>query len=186
MPVGAGVAVVAVAAPPVAAGDAEALGLDGEAGALALDGEAGALALLALADALGSSFDFGADAVPLIDAANAVRCVRTSCSLARADSSSVIAAADLLPVVVLGAVAVEPEVPVGVDALAPVLLSPARSSEMMRSDAATSLLQSARADVPDFAADFSSALMCFFSSATRVLVAPVRDAAGMSASADWA
>jgi len=168
---------------------AEAAGAGAAVAALLAAGEAEALAL---ADALGSSLlGAGVDAAPLIDAANAVMCVRTSCSLARAGSSSVIDAVSLLPVVVFGAVAVEPEVPAVADAPAPVVLSAPSSSDRMRSAAATSLLQFALAfaGAPDdfeAEADCSSALICFFSSATRVFVAPVNDAAGMSARADCA
>ena len=169
----------------MAAGEADALALAGDAVlALALAGDA----VAALADALGSSLLGAGAEPPPIDAAKAVRCVRTSCSLVRADSSRVIDAASLLPVVVFGAVAVEPEVPAVAEAPAPVVLAPPSSSEMIRSAAATSLLQSvARAEVPDgLPADVSSALICFFSSATRAFVVPVNDAAGMSASADCA
>jgi hypothetical protein len=173
VPVAAG---VAVAAPLVPAGAAEALVLAGDADALA--------------DAAVSLLDAGAEAeAPLIDAAKAVRCVRTSCSLVRADSSSVIDAELLLPVVVFGAVAVEPDVPAVADAPAPVALSAPSNSEMIRSAAATSLLQFALdfADAPDdFEADCSSALICFFSSATRVFVVPVNEAAGISPRADCA
>jgi len=157
--------------------------------------EAGAAAL-ALAGALGSSL-LGVALVPLIEAANAVTCVRTSSSFVRVDSSSVIEAPALLPVVVFGAVAVDPDVPAGEGVLAPVVLFPPSSSVRMRSTAATSVLQFPRAVVAllrgavepaaaPWPADCSSVFRCRFSSATRVLAVPVSEAAGISASADCA
>ena len=80
-----------------------------------------------------------AELLPLIDAANAVMCVRTSCSFARAGSSRVTDEAALPRVVVFGAVAVDPDVPVG--SVAPVVLAEPSSSVRMRSAAATSVLQ---------------------------------------------
>ena len=76
-----------------------------------------------------------AEALPLIAAANAVTCVRTSWSFVRAASSSDTAAALLLPVVPVGAAA-------------PVALSAPSRSFRMRSIAATSVaqLEAARAD----------------------------------------
>ena len=104
-------------------------------------------------------------------------------------SSSVIEAADLPLVVVLGAVAVEPVVPVGAGVAAPVELAGSSSSLRMRSAAAASLVQFAlRAVVPadDFCAACSRAFKWRFSSATRVFAVPVSDVSGMSASADCA
>jgi hypothetical protein len=157
-------------------------------------------AALALVEVLGSSVlgvgraDDDVDGVevdvPLIAAANAVTCVRTSCSLARDGSSSVIDAAGLPLVVVFGAVAVEPVVPAGAGVAAPVVAVEPSSSVRMRSTAATSVLQFALRAVAlteaGFEADCSSVFKCFFSSATRVFAVPANDAAGMSASADCA
>jgi hypothetical protein len=150
------------------------------------------LAALALAELLGSSLlvdgDFGVEPAP-IAAANAVSCVRTSCSLVRAVSSSVIEADDFPPVVVFGAVAVEPVVPAGAGVVAPVVLAGSSSSLRIRSAAAASLAQLARpADVTDagFCAACSRAFKWRFSSATRVFVVAVSDDSGMSASADCA
>jgi hypothetical protein len=171
---------------------------------VAVEAVALAGAALALADVLGSSVlgvgrvdddvdgveDGVEDDAPLIAAANAVTCVRTSCSFARDGSSSVIEAAGLPLVVVFGAVAVEPLVPAGAGVAAPVVSVEPSSSLRMRSAAATSVLQFAlRAVVlPEagFEADCSSVFKCFFSSATRVFAVPASDAAGMSASADCA
>ena len=170
VPVGAGVAV----APVAAAGDGV------------------ALAAVALGSSpLGVGVELGVADPPLIAAANAVMCVRTSCSLVRADSSSVIDASGSA-LVVLGAVAVEPLVPTGAAAVAPVVLVLPSSSVRMRSAAATSVLQLAPprpAAAPDAGccdAARSRALKCRFSSATRVFDVPVSYAAGMSASADCA
>ena len=166
--------------------------------AVGFAGDAVVLAALALAAVLGSSaladvgvrVDGAEDDAPLIDAAKAVMCVRTSCSFARADSSSVIEADGLPPVVVLGAVAVEPLVPAGAGVAEPVVAAAPSSSLRMRSAAATSLLQFAlrAAVLPEacFEADCSSVFKCRFSSATRVFAVPASDAAGMSASADCA
>lgn len=136
---------------------------------------------VALADAL--ALDDGSsllgvlapvEPVPLIEAANAVRCVRTSCSLLFALSSSVAGLS-------AGLALVEPEVPVALPA--------PMSSPRMRSAAATSVLQFALVDdLPADADDedeeddeaFASVAMCRLSSATLVLVVPVSDAAGIS------
>jgi hypothetical protein len=154
------------------------------------------LAALALAGLPGSAVladgDFGVDGVPAapIAAANALMCVRTCWSLVRAVSSSVIDAEDLPLVVVFGAVAVEPVVPVGAGVEAPVVLEGSSSSLRMRSAAAASLVQLALRPVvlPEagFCAACSRALKWRFSSATRVFAVPVSDVSGMSASADCA
>jgi hypothetical protein len=170
----------AAVVPDVPVGDGVWLALaaaDGEAFEAAEDGDA-----LALAAALGSSL-LGTEAEPrLIAAAKAARWVRASWTLARAVASRVAASDSFVPAVACGAV--EPEVPTASDALAPAE-PPASNSLMMRSAEAASLLQFADFDLsPDAAC--SSELMWRFSSATRDLVVPLRDASGMSASADWA
>src|SRR4029453_9922462 len=108
------------------AGLADGAGSDGVGVAAADDGLADAAAL---APADGASA-LGDGLLPPIDAAKAVRCVRTSCSLALGASSRPGAALDavLLPVVpaALGA--------------APVVPSPPSSSVRMRSAAASSVL----------------------------------------------
>jgi hypothetical protein len=176
--------------------DAEALG-DADAGLL---GDAGAFALAvalagAAADALalddGSSLLGVADgallgllaAAPLIEAANALRCVRTSCSFVLAVSSSVIA--ELLAA---GFVFVVPLVPVVPGSVAPVVPDAPSNSVRIRSAAATSVLQLALPAAGDEVlpaagdddADFPSVARCRFSSATLVLAVPVSEAAGIS------
>jgi hypothetical protein len=152
----------------------------GEVAGAALPGDDEAAA--ADADRLVSGSEALADpALPLMAAANAVMWVRTSCSFVRAGSSSVVAAPsrEVVPAV--------PAVPVG--AVAPVARSVPRSSVKVRSIAATgaaqlALLRSVEralvAGVPLALADCSSALICRFRSATRVLAVPVNEAAGMS------
>ena len=143
----AGVAGVAVGSVGVAVLPEVPVGVGGAVAPVAAAGDGVALAALALAGALGSSLlgagvELGVEAdPPLIAAANAVMWVRTSWSLVRADSSSVIDASGLALVVVLGAVAVEPVVPAGAGVAAPVVPVLPSSSVRMRSAAATSVLQ---------------------------------------------
>jgi hypothetical protein len=190
VPVGEGVAVEAVALAGAALALAAVLG-SSVLGVGRVDGDVDAVEVDGVEDGVEDGVKDGVeDDVPLIDAANAVTCVRTSCSFARVGSSSVIEAAGLPLVVVFGAVAVEPVVPAGAGVAAPVVAVEPSSSVRMRSTAATSVLQFAlRAVVlPEagFEADCSSVFKCFFSSATRVFAVPASDAAGMSASADCA
>jgi hypothetical protein len=163
-------------------GDADALALGvalagAAADALALDDGSSLLGVVA-----GALLEPLADA-PLIDAANAVRCVRTSCSFVFALSSRVIAA-----VLAAGFALAVPVVPVIPGSVAPVVLPAPRSSVRMRSAAATSVLQFALPAGADEVlpaagvaeADFPSIARWRFSSATLVLAVPVSEAAGMS------
>lgn len=111
-------------------------GVDGDEGdeAAVGVGSAGVAAACAAPGSCVAAGSVGVAALPLllIAAANAVTCVRTSCSFARAASSSV-ADASLLPAAVDA-----PVVPTGA---APVALSPPSRSFRMRSIAATSVPQ---------------------------------------------
>jgi hypothetical protein len=142
-----------------------------------VDGLAAAAAAAALALADGSSA-LGDGVLSPVEAANAVRCVRTSCSLALAASSRPGAAFDAdLPVV-----------PAAPGSGAPVVPSPPSSSVRIRSAAASSVLALVLllvAGAEDFPADDErcSAVMCRFNSATRLFAVPVNDAAGISLNA---
>lgn len=152
------------------------LGDCADALAAGVDGLAAAAAAAALALADGSSAP-GDGVLPPVEAANAVRCVRTSCSLALAASSRPGAAFD----------AVLPVVPAAPGSGAPVVPSPPSSSVRIRSAAASSvlalvlLLPAGAEDLPADADDERcSAVMCRFNSATRLFAVPVNDAAGIS------